>query len=139
MCAVKLRDFPPRLGFTRQAEEKSKSLDQFYEDAERCRMAWISFVRKLAAAGRAPLGMRLRMLLLLPDRWMTTASSGKDWAGGVDTSVAVDMVVAVVVINYIKCKKRYRFKKAMLYEREVIKKQKFFIRRQKLPYSYNMW
>jgi hypothetical protein len=30
-------------------------------------------------------------------------------------------------------------KKATLYEREVIKKQKFFIRRQKLPYSYNMW
>jgi hypothetical protein len=26
----------------------------------------------------------------------------------------------------IKCKKRYRFKKATLYEREVIKKQKFF-------------
>jgi hypothetical protein len=37
----------------------------------------------------------------------------------------------------IKCKKRYRFKKATLYEREVIKKQKFFIRWQKLPYSYN--
>jgi hypothetical protein len=35
--------------------------------------------------------------------------------------------------------KRYRFRKATLYEREVIKKQKFFIRRQKLPYSYNMW
>jgi hypothetical protein len=39
----------------------------------------------------------------------------------------------------IKCKKRYRFEKATLYEREVIKKQNFFIRRQKLPYSYNMW
>jgi hypothetical protein len=39
----------------------------------------------------------------------------------------------------IKCKKRYRFKKATLYERKVIKKQKFFIRWQKLPYSYNMW
>jgi hypothetical protein len=39
----------------------------------------------------------------------------------------------------IKCKKRYRFKKATLYERKVIKKQKFFIHRQKLPYSYNMW
>jgi hypothetical protein len=39
----------------------------------------------------------------------------------------------------IKCKKRYRFKKTTLYEREVIKKQKFFIRWQKLPYSYNMW
>jgi hypothetical protein len=38
----------------------------------------------------------------------------------------------------IKCKKRYRFKKATLYEREVIKKQKFFIRWQKLPYSYNI-
>jgi hypothetical protein len=38
----------------------------------------------------------------------------------------------------IKCKKRYRFKKATLYEREVIKKQTFFIRWQKLPYSYNM-
>jgi hypothetical protein len=38
-----------------------------------------------------------------------------------------------------KCKKRYRFKKATLCEREVIKKQKFFIRWQKLPYSYNMW
>jgi hypothetical protein len=37
----------------------------------------------------------------------------------------------------IKCKKRYRFKRATLYEREVIKKQKFFIRWQKLPYSYN--
>jgi hypothetical protein len=37
----------------------------------------------------------------------------------------------------IKCEKRYRFKKATLYEREVIKKQKFFIRWQKLPYSYN--
>jgi hypothetical protein len=36
----------------------------------------------------------------------------------------------------IKCKKRYRFKKATLYEREVIKKQKFFIRRQKLPYTH---
>jgi hypothetical protein len=33
-------------------------------------------------------------------------------------------------------KKRYRFKKATLYEREVIKKQKFFIRRQKLPYTH---
>jgi hypothetical protein len=39
----------------------------------------------------------------------------------------------------LNVKKRYRFKKATLYEREVIKKQKFFIRRQKLPYSYNMW
>jgi hypothetical protein len=39
----------------------------------------------------------------------------------------------------IKCKKRYRFKKATLYEREVTKKQKFFIRWQKLPYSYNRW
>jgi hypothetical protein len=39
----------------------------------------------------------------------------------------------------IKCKKRYRFKMATLYEREVIKKQKNFIRWQKLPYSYNMW
>jgi hypothetical protein len=39
----------------------------------------------------------------------------------------------------IKCKKRYRFKKATMYEREVIKKQKIFIRWQKLPYSYNMW
>jgi hypothetical protein len=29
----------------------------------------------------------------------------------------------------IKCKKRYRCKKATLYEREVIKNQKFFIRR----------
>jgi hypothetical protein len=27
----------------------------------------------------------------------------------------------------------------MLYEREVMKKQKNFIRRQKLPCSYNMW
>jgi hypothetical protein len=35
--------------------------------------------------------------------------------------------------------KRYRFKKATLYEREVIRKQNLFIRRQKLPYSYNMW
>jgi hypothetical protein len=39
----------------------------------------------------------------------------------------------------IKCKKRYRFQKATLYEREVIKKQTFFIHWQKLPYSYNMW
>jgi hypothetical protein len=39
----------------------------------------------------------------------------------------------------LNVKKRYRFKKATLYEREVIKKQNFFIRRQKLPYSYNMW
>jgi hypothetical protein len=38
----------------------------------------------------------------------------------------------------LNMKKRYRFKKATLYEREVIKKQKLFIRRQKLPYSYNM-
>jgi hypothetical protein len=29
----------------------------------------------------------------------------------------------------IKCKKRYRFKKATLYEREVVKRQNFFIRR----------
>jgi hypothetical protein len=37
----------------------------------------------------------------------------------------------------IKCKKRYRCKKkATLYEREVIKKQKFFIRWQKLPYTH---
>jgi hypothetical protein len=36
----------------------------------------------------------------------------------------------------IKCKKRYRFKKATLYEREVIKKQKFCIRWQKLPYTH---
>jgi hypothetical protein len=39
----------------------------------------------------------------------------------------------------IKCKKRYHFKKTTLYEREVIKKQIFFIRWQKLPYSYNRW
>jgi hypothetical protein len=89
MCAVKLRDFPPRLGFTRQAEEKSKSLDQFDEDAGRCRTAWISFVSRLAAAGRAPLGMRLRKLLLLPDRWMTTASSGEAWAGVVSGAAAI--------------------------------------------------
>jgi hypothetical protein len=42
-------------------------------------------------------------------------------------------------IAKIKCQKRYRFKKTTLYEREVIKKQNFFIRWQKLPYSYNMW
>jgi hypothetical protein len=99
MCAVKLRDFPPRLGFARQAEEKSKSLGQFDEDAGRCRTARISFVSRLAAAGRVPLGMRLRMLLLLPDRWMTTASSREDWAGGIDTSVAVDDVMVVAVVN----------------------------------------
>jgi hypothetical protein len=39
----------------------------------------------------------------------------------------------------LNVKKRYRFEKATLHEREVIRKQKFFIRRQKLPYSYNMW
>jgi hypothetical protein len=39
----------------------------------------------------------------------------------------------------INVKQRCRFKRATLYEREVIKKQEFFIRRQKLPYSYNMW
>jgi hypothetical protein len=38
----------------------------------------------------------------------------------------------------IKCEKRYRFKKATLYEREVKKKQKFFIRSQKLPYSQHV-
>jgi hypothetical protein len=36
-------------------------------------------------------------------------------------------------LQKIKCKKRYRFKKATLSVHEVIKKQKFFIRRQKLP------
>jgi hypothetical protein len=36
----------------------------------------------------------------------------------------------------LNVKKRYRFKKATLYEREVIKKLKFFIRRQKLPYTH---
>jgi hypothetical protein len=39
----------------------------------------------------------------------------------------------------LNVKKRYRSKKATLCEREVIKKQTFFIRWQKLPYSYNMW
>jgi hypothetical protein len=39
----------------------------------------------------------------------------------------------------INCKKRYRFRKITLYEREVIKKQKFFIRWLELPYSYNRW
>jgi hypothetical protein len=39
----------------------------------------------------------------------------------------------------LKVKERYRFKKTTLYESEVIKKQKLFIRRQKLPYSYNTW
>jgi hypothetical protein len=39
----------------------------------------------------------------------------------------------------LNVKRRHRFKKVTLYEREVIKKQKFFIRWQKLPYSYNMW
>jgi hypothetical protein len=39
----------------------------------------------------------------------------------------------------IKCKKRFRFTEATLYEREVIKEQKFCIRWQKLPYSYNGW
>jgi hypothetical protein len=53
---------------------------------------------RLAAAGQAPLGMRLRMLLLL-DRWMTTASSGEDKAGGLDTSVAVDDVTVAAVAN----------------------------------------
>jgi hypothetical protein len=38
----------------------------------------------------------------------------------------------------IKCKKRYRFKKATLYQREVIKSKSSFFRWQKLPYSYNM-
>jgi hypothetical protein len=41
-------------------------------------------------------------------------------------------------LQVINCKKRYRFKKATLYEREVLKKQKFFIRWQKLPCSYNV-
>jgi ribosomal protein S17 len=47
-------------------------------------------------------------------------------------------IVASYSLLKLNVKKRYRFKKATLYEREVIKKQKFFIRRQKLPYSYNM-
>jgi hypothetical protein len=51
--------------------------------------------------------------------------------------VAVFSCIASTV-KLIKYKKRYRFKKATLYEREVIKKQKFF-RWQKLPYSYNTW
>jgi hypothetical protein len=37
----------------------------------------------------------------------------------------------------IKRKKRYRFKKATSYDCKVIKNQKFVIRWQKLPYSYN--
>jgi hypothetical protein len=37
----------------------------------------------------------------------------------------------------LNVKKRFRSKKATLYEREIIKKQKCFIRWQKLPYSYN--
>jgi hypothetical protein len=41
-------------------------------------------------------------------------------------------------LRQLNVKKRHRFKKATLYEREVIKKQKLFIRSQKLPYSYNM-
>jgi hypothetical protein len=40
-------------------------------------------------------------------------------------------------LQKLNVKKRNRFKKATLYEREVIKKQKIFIRWHKLPYSYN--
>jgi hypothetical protein len=36
----------------------------------------------------------------------------------------------------LNIKKRYRFKMATLYEREVIKKQIFFICWQKLPYTH---
>jgi hypothetical protein len=36
------------------------------------------------------------------------------------------------LLPLINCQKRYRFKKAAFYEREVMKKQQFFIRWQKL-------
>jgi hypothetical protein len=39
----------------------------------------------------------------------------------------------------LKFKIRYRFKRATLCKREVIRKQTFFIRWQKLPSSYNRW
>jgi hypothetical protein len=39
----------------------------------------------------------------------------------------------------LNVKKRYRFRKKTLYEREVRKKQKNFLRWLDLPYSYNRW
>jgi hypothetical protein len=73
-------------------------------------------------------------------KWLSLA--GLSLSLSSSSSAAVASICHQETVNrktIINCKKRYRFKKATLYEREVIKKQKFFIRWQKLPYSYNRW
>jgi hypothetical protein len=44
-----------------------------------------------------------------------------------------------ISFTVIKCEKRYLSRKKTLYERQVMKKQKLFIRWIELRYSYNKW
>jgi hypothetical protein len=65
----------------------------------------------------------------------------------IGTQTKTDMPSSKVIKAEVYGKKQQKLnlkndivlKKATLYGRKVIKKQKFYIRRQKLPYSYNMW
>ena len=78
-------DRPPRLGFARQAVEKLRSLFQLAE-FDGCRTtSQISFVSRLATAGRAPFGIRFKMLEL-PAGWLMMPSCDE---------VTIDVVAAL--------------------------------------------
>jgi hypothetical protein len=68
-----LWDRPHRLGFVRQAVEKPRSFFQLAELDGCCTTSQISFVSRLATAGRAPLGIRFNMLAL-PAGWLMMSS-----------------------------------------------------------------
>ena len=76
---VKLRDLPPRVGFTRHDEEKPSSFDQLDEDDGCIRTSLINFCSRFAAAGRAPFGILFR--ICRRGGWTRTSFCDSDTVG----------------------------------------------------------
>jgi hypothetical protein len=72
--------------------------------------------------------------------WLVISHAfNSNWLASFNMSMRPVTKIAIICETAkINCKKRYRLKKATLYERDVILTE-FFIRWQKLPYSYNRW
>ena len=94
MFVVKLCDLPPRFGLVKQAPEKPRTLDQLVVDDGCCNTSRISLCSRLAAAGLAPFGMRLRICVL---RGGCCKMSFCDECA-VNTTVGADVEAALVAV-----------------------------------------
>ena len=91
---VRLRDLPPRVGFSKHDDEIVSSLDHLDDNDEFIRTALINFCSRFAAAGRAPFGILFR--ICHQAGWTRTTFSGGDDTGvGVVVISTCDDAIAV--------------------------------------------